>query len=1137
MKKTQNHQKNSLIEPPTATKRRVLMVLFIFISLLLLVGTVSAFELNPFADIKNYEERITDDMPQFIKDNFNSKYGVIRLSNTFFWIETSKIAEYSLIENTAQCITDCSAEGKAVLYSDGKLFDGVNFIGAGEIERQLSNVQYWLKTYEEYEDVEKSYIDIEGNLTTPSEKIVKIREVLTEYNFETLKAGNYEWVLTGEKSAYDNVDFRLIKGNKEFTEWAWWNGTGGTRTISGLYTIHTFTSNGSFNWSGDNINAEVLVIGGGGSGGRGSAGGGGAGGYQYNNSYPLTEQNYTVTIGAGGLSQPTHTTNGYQGYNSVFGTITGEGGGYGGSYDSKVGGNGGSGGGGGAGSVTGAIGGTGSQGYGGGTGESAGAIDGGGGGGAGEVGHSANTGSHGGDGLQNDINGTNIYYAGGGGGSSAIDGSSGGLGGGGASAVGGTAGTNGLGGGGGAASNNPSGAGGSGVVIIRYLTYGLTITLNAPPIMANLTTSTFGLNGTANGDIVNVSLILNAIYNGTNTSGTDNALYNFDRTLADGFYNWTMEVCDAVSCLNATTWNFTIDTTPQINVFSPTNTTYATPTIYFNATNSTATDKWIVNYNGTNITLSDINTTLTVENGNHHLLLYANASTTGKFGLNDTIYFTKEDFINNGVTYNATTLETDDETFYLNITGSGSAITTAQLDYNGTNYSATITNIAGDVYNISRTIDVPITTGNKTFRFHFQVGGILQTTTNYNQTVNLTNFTHFSSGTPFINISFKNETLSEELVNATINSNWYYWLGGGAVVKTHSFTNASENAYYPFLLVGINRTLHTNTTITYTNSISQQRIYTDLDLDLTNTTTELRLYLLPTTEGVYVTFQVISIAEQPIGGVFSNVTKAGALISSGTTDDSGAISYFLDPDTSYTFTFSKDEYITYTTTLTPTQTTFTITLSQTAVAPEEDYTRGISYSFSPGIETLTNGTLTFFNFSLTSSYWDVSSFGFNLTNQDGTIVDTTSATTSGGSVYVYHNTSNDTSLTMTYYWIVSGNTTSGSFTWVVFDGTGAGFGVTTFFNRITTYLGEGIFGITTNSMVILIYLIIFISVGIMSLKFGIRSPATIMMVLFGLGFLFEVHLELIPLVGGVPMLTTTIGIIVAIALIREYLKI
>ena len=122
---------------------------------------------------------------------------------------------------------------------------------------------------------------------------------------------------------------------------------GGTTTTSGGYTIHTFTSSGSFVVSGAaKTGVDYLVVAGGGGGGSRRAGGGGGGGMVNATNQTLQPATYTVTIGAGGAGATTDTANGVVGGNTVFGTIqTCNGGGYGGG-EAKVGGNGGSGGGG-----------------------------------------------------------------------------------------------------------------------------------------------------------------------------------------------------------------------------------------------------------------------------------------------------------------------------------------------------------------------------------------------------------------------------------------------------------------------------------------------------------------------------------------------------------------------------------------------------------------------------------------------------------------------------------------------------------------------------------------------------------------------------------------------------------------------
>ncbi|HLD35976.1 MAG TPA: DUF2341 domain-containing protein [Planctomycetota bacterium] len=286
------------------------------------------------------------------------------------------------------------------------------------------------------------------------------------------------------------------------------DGAGGAVTYSGGYTIHTFTTFGTFTPSSAR-NVEVLVVAGGGSGGNHNStnanGGGGGGGVIYNTSYPVTPGAIAVTVGNGGSAVMNATTGvGYNGGNSAFGSLIALGGGGGGSTGSvNVAGSGGSGGGkannGGAVGVSVQVGGYGNSG-----GNSAIAWTGAGGGGAGSAGFSGDnsviTGGNGGTGISSTISGSLKYYGGGGGGGANSTERAGNGYDGGGRGCGNTAlyaynyypeevnattrgsGTpNAIantGGGGGAGSanasgngwSNGSGSGGSGIVIIRYLT-------------------------------------------------------------------------------------------------------------------------------------------------------------------------------------------------------------------------------------------------------------------------------------------------------------------------------------------------------------------------------------------------------------------------------------------------------------------------------------------------------------------------------------------------------------------------------------------------------------------------------------------------------------------------------------------
>ena len=170
--------------------------------------------------------------------------------------------------------------------------------------------------------------------------------------------------------------------------------TGGTTTTSSGFTIHTFTSPGTFTVSSGTADIEYLVVGGAGGGAWGyGSGGGGGGGVRESVSYPITPGTYPVTVGPGGQGGPGHTN----GSDSVFGPIIARGGGKGEQYGfpNPVAAAGGSGGGGGGAPNGINIGGAGNtpttigeyiQGQRGGDGESSSNYGGGGGGGAGSAG-------------------------------------------------------------------------------------------------------------------------------------------------------------------------------------------------------------------------------------------------------------------------------------------------------------------------------------------------------------------------------------------------------------------------------------------------------------------------------------------------------------------------------------------------------------------------------------------------------------------------------------------------------------------------------------------------------------------------------------------------------------------------------
>jgi hypothetical protein len=281
--------------------------------------------------------------------------------------------------------------------------------------------------------------------------------------------------------------------------------TGGTVSVIGSTTLHTFTSSGNF-YAQNTGTAEILLVGGGGTGGIDRGGGGAGGGVYPNASQAITGgTTYAIVVGAGGVHPNGGGTNrsatpdsGWAGGTTTGFGRTAAGGNHGRANDSRTP----------YGNGTGHEGGHSSNNYApgsysGNAGGSGGNDSGGGGAGDGANGgnyESHTHGGHGGAGTQNNIDGNNYYYGGGGGGSgqhrddSNDDGGDGGIGGGGGGVGGGGstggagrnageskslgsggggaggANTGGGGGGAGSAGGAAGGTGGSGIVMVKYTT-------------------------------------------------------------------------------------------------------------------------------------------------------------------------------------------------------------------------------------------------------------------------------------------------------------------------------------------------------------------------------------------------------------------------------------------------------------------------------------------------------------------------------------------------------------------------------------------------------------------------------------------------------------------------------------------
>lgn len=137
------------------------------------------------------------------------------------------------------------------------------------------------------------------------------------------------------------------------------------------------------------------------------------------------------------------------------------------------------------------------------------------------------------------------------------------------------------------------------------------VTLNTPANTSNFSTSSVTFGGIVSDDInlINVSLIIDDVYNETNTSGINNSNYTFTKIFVDGDYTWNYEGCDNHSqCTNGTARTFTIDLTNPLISYNPTSDGEGLVSRDWILVNVTATDTHLdsvrMNFNGTNETFT-----------------------------------------------------------------------------------------------------------------------------------------------------------------------------------------------------------------------------------------------------------------------------------------------------------------------------------------------------------------------------------------------------------------------------------------------------------------------------------------------------------------------------------------------------
>ena len=687
----------------------------------------------------------------------------------------------------------------------------------------------------------------------------------------------------------------------------------------------------------------------------------------------------------------------------------------------------------------------------------------------------------------------------------------------------------------------------------RTLTYAdvalpeeIVIVQNSPIDYYNTSNPTidFSFNVTSNKkDVQNATLYIDGVLNETNTTGI-NGTYIIQKILGEGEHNWSVLGFNNESSSESSLTRFlTIDSTPpQVTILNPIGTiTYAkkggTLDLNFTIEDTSLETCWF-NYNGTNITIANcaINTTFALqETGFNNLTLYANDS-LGNENSSFTLWDIKVQ--ENSVTFNTTSFETKTEFFIVDISAN-SSLTAVTLDYNGTDKTMTQSGT-----NWTTSFDIPEDVINRTFKFEYTYAGDTITSTPSYQDITVTNFSicDASLTNKFLNLSFKDEQ-DLSVINASITTSTFeYYLGSGTVTKTFSFINITNNYNYEFCATP-NQTLNVDSFIQYKQGAAYpQRVFDALVIQYTNQTTNSTLYLLGVSDGIFVTFQTINTANLVLSGVavkaIREISGGDVVVGQGTTGGDGGVTLWLNPDFIHDFTFSKSGFPTLENSFAPTQSAYTITLGGTTALTDSLF-KGITFNVLPTNTSLVNDTTYTFGFTLTSTFWDIGEYGFNLRLANGTIITGDTTTTSGTALTKSYDTNNQTKIYLDYFWKVNSTYTNGTKIWIVQNTENTQWGISTFFKDLNLYLDSGLFGLDNFGRYLLVFILIFFTVGIMSFKYGFTSPMTISVMTFLIVFFFDVVVGIIPSLSlpngnAVPYLLTFItGLIASIAVLRE----
>lgn len=354
-----------------------------------------------------------------------------------------------------------------------------------------------------------------------------------------------------------------------------------------------------------------------------------------------------------------------------------------------------------------------------------------------------------------------------------------------------------------------------------------------------------------------------------------------------GSYKWNIEACDSDGICGFAVSNYTVSldaTPPTIDIIAPNQTfDYLKNGTLLNlsvtVTDTNLDDCWYA-YNNTNYTFVcssgvNVNSTITQNPSRFNVTVFANDSVGN---INSATKSWSYQILENNQTYNVNAVETSTETFNISISYLNTLwnTITANLEYDGTNYSAT-QHGTGNTITFSKQLNIPSITSaseNKTFFWYFTLtnstGSFTYKSGSNVQNVSEINIHPCTGGEiAYINFTTRNAENPFGLLNATFKSSWLLKnTGGSGLTTNYSYEDITEtNSTWRFCITpGVNYTISVDIEIDAEDYAKNFYYFPDANFTV-NSTTNITLYLLNDTKATPTTLRTVDNAQTRLSGV------------------------------------------------------------------------------------------------------------------------------------------------------------------------------------------------------------------------------------------------------------------------------